>query len=57
MKRTTGDDVTAFCIWERAFSERKRVNVNAWDGVNSDVGRDDRKKGSDERRAERIMVV
>lgn len=42
MKRTTGDDVTAFCNWVRALLERKRVNVEDWN--------------DDERRAERNMT-
>ena len=46
MKRTTGEDVTAFCIFERAFSERKRAKVKDWDGVSNGVGRDDRRRES-----------
>ena len=50
MKRTTGDDATAFCNWARPLSERKRVNVEEW---NDGVGRDDRRR---ERRAGRNMT-
>jgi hypothetical protein len=42
MKRTTGDDVTAFCNWARALLERKRVNEEDWN--------------DDERRAKRNMT-
>jgi hypothetical protein len=42
MKRTTGVDETAFCIRERALSERNRANDRVWDRMSNGVVREDR---------------